>query len=143
MVNVVGFKTVPQSKGLPLNGEVSLLCSVIGDGLTQLAWVRADSSKWELILPYFIHLHPVTRRRKIPVSIDDQYHKKTVIRIQCIAVSLLFYKHATRANMYPFRRDTEQQYGKFQYRLLDQQCPDDGREGCLLLQSCFRRRLHY
>ena len=72
VVNVIGFKTVPQSKGLPLNGEVSLLCSVIGDGLTQLAWVRADSSKWELILPCLTHLDPVTRP-KIRVSIGDQY----------------------------------------------------------------------
>ena len=46
VVNVIGFNTVPQDRGLPEDGEVSLLCSVIGEDLNKLVWIRAsDSSK--------------------------------------------------------------------------------------------------
>lgn len=43
VVNVVGFETVPQDKGLSVGGEVSLLCSATGDGLEKLVWMRDNS----------------------------------------------------------------------------------------------------
>jgi hypothetical protein len=46
VVNVIGFKTVPQDRGLPEDTEVLLLCSVTGEDLNKLVWIRAsDSSK--------------------------------------------------------------------------------------------------
>ncbi|KAL5252519.1 hypothetical protein ACHWQZ_G015335 [Mnemiopsis leidyi] len=47
VVNVVGFETVPQDKGLSVGGEVSLLCSATGDGLEKLVWMRDNSVEVE------------------------------------------------------------------------------------------------
>jgi len=44
LVNLVGFKTMPKDSGLPVDGEVSLICSVLGDGLKQLVWIRSSDS---------------------------------------------------------------------------------------------------
>jgi hypothetical protein len=50
-VNVIGFNTVPQDMGVPEDGEVSLLCSVIGEDLNKLVWIRAsDSSKCKKLI---------------------------------------------------------------------------------------------
>ena len=46
---MIGFETVPEDRSLSVGGEVSLLCSVTGDGLKKLLWVRTDSGNYVLM----------------------------------------------------------------------------------------------
>ena len=64
-MNVISFETVPEDTSLSVGGEVSLLCSVIGEGLNKLIWVRTDSGKYVNVISDLVICYPYCLGRTI------------------------------------------------------------------------------
>ena len=64
-MNVISFETVPEDTSLSVGREVSLLCSVIGDDLNKLIWVRTDSGKYLNVISDQVICYPYCLSRTI------------------------------------------------------------------------------